>query len=43
MILRSAILLASLLSLPSLASAQALEGPLAAPALPRMVARDRAE
>lgn len=38
MIHRSAIILASLLCLPSLASAQAPAGPLAAPALPRMAA-----
>ena len=38
MIHRSAILLASLLCLPSLASAQAPAGPLAAPALPQLAA-----
>jgi len=38
MITRSAILIASLFCLPSLAAAQAPAGPLAAPALPRMAA-----
>ena len=38
MIHRSAVLLASLLCLPSLASAQAPAGPLAAPALPHAAA-----